>query len=618
MKRCPECRKDYLDDSLMYCLDDGASLVQGSVTDESVTAILHDTEPLVVSAFGSGLLAKPKLRRSRAFAGVAVLAVIAGAALTFLLWTGLRNPAAPPQFQKLTFSIQFITNARLTPDGRTSVFSAARDRMRSELFVLRPEDREPRKLGGDNLQLLSISKSGELAVLTDVEYVSHRTYIGTLARMPLTDAPPRQIIDHVTAAEWSPDGSEIAVIRRIDNESRLEYPAGTVLAESAGYLSDVRISPNGELIAFMHHDLPTDNRGPVVIVDRKGVEIARSPNFRGEEGLAWAPDGKSVFFSAQTGPGDYQISALSLGGEVRTVLTGATNLMIHDVHLSGKILLSTETNMSYLVSRLADDTDETDLLSLEFSYPAAISPDGRSLLFTDESLVAGDNYAVSFRAAPGAPDLRLGEGSAQDISPDGKYVLAMVATAPPRLVIYPIRAGAEQDVTPNGFVAIRQGFFFPDGKSLLISGSEIGKGQRCYRIELSDRALKAVTPEGTDNCRLSADGSSVVARRQGAGWFRFSIAGEELGQLPGLAPGEDVIRWSRDGRSLFVFADRNVSPRIERYEIATGKRTTVQVLTAGRTAVTSVWNAVLSSDESSYAYTFDRTLSVLYAVEGVQ
>ena len=40
MKRCPECRKDYLDDSLLYCLDDGEPLVQGSLKDEPATAIL--------------------------------------------------------------------------------------------------------------------------------------------------------------------------------------------------------------------------------------------------------------------------------------------------------------------------------------------------------------------------------------------------------------------------------------------------------------------------------------------------------------------------------------------------------------------------------------------------
>jgi TolB-like protein/Tfp pilus assembly protein PilF len=44
MKRCPECRRDYFDDSLSYCLEDGAELIQGSVPspqDEPATAILH-------------------------------------------------------------------------------------------------------------------------------------------------------------------------------------------------------------------------------------------------------------------------------------------------------------------------------------------------------------------------------------------------------------------------------------------------------------------------------------------------------------------------------------------------------------------------------------------------
>jgi hypothetical protein len=29
MKRCPECRRDYYDDSLLYCLDDGTALLEG-------------------------------------------------------------------------------------------------------------------------------------------------------------------------------------------------------------------------------------------------------------------------------------------------------------------------------------------------------------------------------------------------------------------------------------------------------------------------------------------------------------------------------------------------------------------------------------------------------------
>ena len=46
MKRCPECRRDYYDETLIYCLEDGVPLVQGAVPapDEPSTAILHSTD----------------------------------------------------------------------------------------------------------------------------------------------------------------------------------------------------------------------------------------------------------------------------------------------------------------------------------------------------------------------------------------------------------------------------------------------------------------------------------------------------------------------------------------------------------------------------------------------
>jgi TolB-like protein/Tfp pilus assembly protein PilF len=46
MKLCPECRRDYYDDSLLYCLDDGAALLEGPASgSEPATAILHETPP---------------------------------------------------------------------------------------------------------------------------------------------------------------------------------------------------------------------------------------------------------------------------------------------------------------------------------------------------------------------------------------------------------------------------------------------------------------------------------------------------------------------------------------------------------------------------------------------
>lgn len=44
MKRCPECRRDYYDETLLYCLDDGAALLGGPASmDDPQTAILHST-----------------------------------------------------------------------------------------------------------------------------------------------------------------------------------------------------------------------------------------------------------------------------------------------------------------------------------------------------------------------------------------------------------------------------------------------------------------------------------------------------------------------------------------------------------------------------------------------
>ncbi|MEO8041067.1 MAG: FlgO family outer membrane protein [Acidobacteriota bacterium] len=54
MKRCPECRRDYFDDTLSFCLEDGSELVHGVSaekigTDEPATAILHTTDAVAES-----------------------------------------------------------------------------------------------------------------------------------------------------------------------------------------------------------------------------------------------------------------------------------------------------------------------------------------------------------------------------------------------------------------------------------------------------------------------------------------------------------------------------------------------------------------------------------------
>jgi len=81
MKRCLQCRRDYYDDSLSFCLDDGAALVDGPSTGEPATAVLPravtaSEEPTTL--FDTGRTAMPIDRRSLVAAlGLLVIAALA-------------------------------------------------------------------------------------------------------------------------------------------------------------------------------------------------------------------------------------------------------------------------------------------------------------------------------------------------------------------------------------------------------------------------------------------------------------------------------------------------------------------------------------------------------------
>ena len=197
-----------------------------------------------------------------------------------------------PSFAQLTFRQEPIFKARLAPDGKTVVYSAAPSGNTPEIFSLRSDypGASPRSLRAG--QLLSISSRGELAVLTRARYIGHSLFEGTLARMPLEGGAPREILDGVREADWSPDGSELAVIRDVGGKDRLEFPAGKVLAETGGYFSDPRFSPRGDRIAFFQHPFKFDDRGEVAVVDLAGKKTVLSGGLLGRGGTRLVAGGR--------------------------------------------------------------------------------------------------------------------------------------------------------------------------------------------------------------------------------------------------------------------------------------------------------------------------------------
>ena len=125
-----------------------------------------------------------------------------------------------------------MSSARFGPDGRTVVYGATFGG-RARVWLKRPEAPDSVPFELDSAELLSISSVGELAIkLQPVSSVPFMTK-GTLARMPLAGGAPRLLIENVSAADWAPDGSDLAVVREFREKSRLEFPPGHVLFETA-------------------------------------------------------------------------------------------------------------------------------------------------------------------------------------------------------------------------------------------------------------------------------------------------------------------------------------------------------------------------------------------------
>jgi len=550
---------------------------------------------------------------------VAALALALAAALGALLWRSGGEPAKRHVYRQLTYLPQYYTNARFGPDGQTVVFSSPPEGNRARLFVRRPEDPLPQQLGAEGTQLLAVSSQGELAVLTDTHWLYHRTYIGTLARMPLASAAPRKILEDVSAADWSPDGQELAIVRRVGLLNRLEYPPGKVLAETAGYLSDVRVSPRGDRIAYMEHFQPDDNRGRVVVVDLEGKVLVRSPESRGEEGLVWSAEGESVLFSAVFESGRYSIWSMAENGSIRELASDSQDLFVLDRAPDGRLLAVADDEQDVLVARLAGEPEERDASWLGSSVAFRLSGDGRSLLFSDQSSFSGINYAAYLLEAGGGPPLRLGEGWPLDLSPDGSLMLAVVPSEPHRLVLYPTGAGSPRDISIDGVTSYQTAEFLTDGKSVLVCGAWENRSGRCFVRKLDEGTARAVSAEGTAEGYADPSGRVALARRDDGAWVRFPLEDGTQEAVPGLTSKDVVMRVGRDAESVRVFQRATVPTRIEEVDLETGERTLVRTLgPSDLDGVFMIWFVAFSDDDSAYAYNYPRTLGQLFSIEGVQ
>jgi Tol biopolymer transport system component len=543
--------------------------------------------------------------------GVAVVVASITVGIVVSRATAKRDEPQQASFELKTFDPQLIFNARFAPDGRTIVFSSALEGNSPGLFVSRPDGSVPQALM-PRTHLLSVSSTGELAVLTDASYIRQRLFRGTLARMAI-GGTPHPWLEHVREADWAPDGSTLAVIHDLGLKDQLEYPIGTVLYQTSGYLSDPRVSPDGSHIAFLEHPARFDNRGRVKVVNRVGSVVTLTGEYWGVEGLVWTPDGKTILHSVGQGL-SWQIHSVSLANpsDSRVAMPSDGRLLVLDGARDGRWLVTRITQHLSIRVRLPGASAERELPWLGFAVYPHLSSDGRLLLFTDQSESAGPNYLVRLRNTDGSPAARLGEGLAVGLSPDGTRALARIFD-PPQSVIYPLGPGEPVRLTSGPLERSGPRQWFPDGKRVIVCGNEPSKQFRCYEQNVTGGLPKPLMPEGLDAGPIAPNGRTIVAIAPDGSKQLLSLADNALRPAPRITPDDEVVGWSQDSRSLFIQRAHTLPARIERVDLATGKGTLVgELAPPDRVGLVNVFGVSVINDGQAYAYHYWKRVSSLF------
>ncbi len=570
------------------------------------------------SASGSGAAIAAGRPRSRLglIVATSLVAVTLVGLLAFMA-ASRRVTSQSPSYQQLTFDPGYAGPARFTRDGNTVVYSAAWNGGPVQLYSQRTTATQPQSLNLD-ADVLGIADNGEMAVILKHRYRATWLASGTLARLPLEGGTPRPILEDVYAADINRDGKDIAVVRSAGGKQRLEFPIGKVLFETQGWITDVRISPDGARIAFLEHPVIPDDGGNVAVVDLQGNYRRLTPAYASCHGLAWTPDGKEIWHAASLEGEEEGIYAVTLAGHSRTVLRSPIELQLQDISPSGKVLLeSVRYQIEMGVKRIEDKVARAFDAGVDM---AAISPGGEWLVF---NRFQGTDYQVFLRNTNGAAPTLLGEGFGSGITPDGRMVAAMRVAEPHKLILYPTGPGEQRDIDLGtlkpAFSGNENGVTFSsDRRFALLAAFDTKQEIRDYLVDLRNGSVRPVTPAGSKAGKLSPDGTRVVTLNLATHEpLLADVASGKTSDIPGIESHDEVIGWSSDGRSLSVW-NQELPARLFFVDVASGRRQFVQSVEPIATLGSMYARLVASGDGKVAAYRLRRGLYAIYIADGLR
>ena len=546
--------------------------------------------------------------------------------LAVSLWQVLRHhPPSQPDFARLSFRRGTIVSARLSPDGQQVVFGAAWDGKPFRLFLVRAGSPDIRDLGIE-ADILAISRSGQMAVMLHRHFGFGTVWSrGTLATVSLTGTVPKEMLDDVSSADWSPDGSQLAVVHYSGGSCRLEFPVGHIayVVTGGAWISHARISPAGDRIAFLEHPLANDDTGHAVILHLKNGQKTLSKDFSGIAGLAWENAGYLLFTATEAGVGGGRaIFRFAINGGQSLVRRESVALTIHDVTSDGGLLLTLDVQGDEVFGHFQDGNPDGIVGCLNVCVPADLSADGSQLLFSGQGEGVAPNYkAYVLPIATGAAPKLLGDGQPTGFAPDMQSVIVLFPwgidpTQITQLRSLPVGPGEPKALT-NDSISHIWATWFPDGKRFLFLGAEPHHAARSWTQEIGAPNATPLTPEGVVGLKISPDGKTVAAIGADNKLWLYPASGGTPKLLGDVNADEEVDRWSANGKYLFLTA-YGLPAEVDRVDVRTGARSLVwRVSPPDPAGVLAVGPVLVSADAHTYVYAYPRHLSTLYIVHGL-
>lgn len=535
---------------------------------------------------------------------LAAFLVSGGLLFTLLHFGSFRR--TPTEYRPINFSGGAIISARFLSGSRVIYSANLADGHRT--FVTALDGSKSYKLPV-NGTLGAASYQGDLAILSK----SSGKPGSQLSRSSLDGRVGEVMAESASAADWSSDGKRLALVRKVGNESVLEFPAGKVIFRSQGWINCVRVSRHGADIAFIEHPVRDDDGGSVRMIDAAGRSTTLTHDWSSAEGLAWSPSGSEIWFTASKEGVSKSLYTVSRSGKLRKLSNEPSSLRLLDVASDGRALLAIDDTR--MILRAALSGSEAEISQFDSSHIDDITQDGNVLLFTEGGDAGGRHYAAYVYDQSSHTAKRFGSGRALSLSPDGKQALTVDPQDRTALTITSLESGGSIRVPGHEFRY--QWARFINKSKLMVGGSYPGQSLTiCYQniadgklVPISDAPYLDYVTISPDEKKISgwADGKTQV----------FDLVTKTVHRVLPQVSTMPVV-WSADGRSLYLLAWKDCSYSILKLDMDTNQAVSWRTI-APQNAGTFVRLAGVAAapNSNTYAYSLDLQLSRLYLVDGL-